>query len=106
MEENQNLSTITITEAIWALGNRFRTYRIACQMTQREVSEKSGVSLLTIRRFELGKTYNITLSNLIALLKAIDMADGLDELLPPMPPSPYAMAKLQQQQPQRVRHGK
>lgn len=106
MEENQNLAQLPIIEAIWTLGSRYRTYRIASQMTQKEVAEQSGVSLLTIRRFETCKTYNITLSNLIALLKAIDMTEGLNELLPPMPVSPYAMAKLQQKQPKRVRHGK
>ncbi|MBQ0057171.1 MAG: helix-turn-helix transcriptional regulator [Bacteroidales bacterium] len=106
MNNDESLAKKSTTEAIWTLGERFRTYRIACQMTQKEVSEISGVSLLTIRRFELGITYNITLSNLIALLKSIDMADGLDELLPPMPISPYALSKLQQKQPKRVRHGK
>ena len=106
MNEEQSIAQKPTTEVIWTLGARFRTYRIASQKTQKEISEISGVSLLTIRRFELGLTYNITLSNLIALLKSIDMADGLDELLPHMPVSPYAMAKLQQKQPKRVRHGK
>lgn len=106
MDELKNIKRMPNADIVKALGKRFREYRIASQMTQTEVSEKSGVSLPTIKRFELGLTYNITMGNFIALLKAIDYADGLAEILPEIPVSPYAMAKLEEKKPKRVRHGK
>lgn len=106
MNETENFSKASTADIVTALGRRFREYRIAASMTQAEVSEKSGVSLPTIKRFELGLTYNITMGNFIALLKAIDFADGLDDILPELPASPYAMAKAEMKKPKRVRHAK
>ena len=84
-------------QIIQALGKRFREYRIAARMTQKEVAGQSGVSLLTIRRFEQGYSYDIKLGNLIALLKA--------DILPEFPVSPYALARQEANKPKRVRHG-
>lgn len=106
MDNFRNIKRMPTADIVMALGKRFKEYRIASRMTQTEVSEKSGVSLPTIKRFELGLTYNITMSNFIALLKAIDYVDGLAEILPEMPISPYAIAKLEEKKPKRVRHGK
>lgn len=106
MDDFKNIKRMPNADIVMALGRRFKEYRIASQMTQAEVSEKSGVSLPTIKRFELGLTYNITMGNFIALLKAIDYADGLAEILPEIPVSPYALAKLEEKKPKRVRHGK
>jgi transcriptional regulator with XRE-family HTH domain len=92
-------------QIIQALGKRFKEYRIAARMTQKEVAEQSGVSLLTIRRFEQGYSYDIKLGNLIALLKAIDFADGIADILPEFPVSPYALARQEASKPKRVRHG-
>lgn len=93
MKELDNIAETPTSQIVQALGRRFKEYRIASRMTQKEVAEKSGVSLLTIRRFELGYSYNITMGNFIALLKAIDFADGIEGILPEMPISPYALAK-------------
>lgn len=106
MEELKNIQDMSNTEIIGALGQRFRQYRLTARMTQKEVSEKSGVSLLTIRRFELGYSYNITMANFLSLLKAIDFVEGMAEVLPDIPVSPYLLAKEQARQPKRVRHGK
>lgn len=86
-EELLDIRSLPAVQIIQALGKRFREYRIAAQMTQKEVSEQSGVSLLTIRRFEQGYSYDIKLGNLIALLKAIDFAEGIADLLPEIPAS-------------------
>lgn len=37
------------------LGRRFRDYRIALRMTQKEIALQSGVSVMTIVRFEKGE---------------------------------------------------
>ena len=104
MEETIDIKSMPTVQIIQALGKRFREYRIAARMTQKEVAEQSGISMLTIRRFEQGYSYDIKLGNLIALLKAIDFADGISDILPEIPISPYAMARQDTRKPQRVRH--
>ena len=104
MEETIDIKSMPTVQIIQALGKRFREYRIAARMTQKEVAEQSGISMLTIRRFEQGYSYDIKLGNLIALLKSIDFADGISDILPEIPISPYAMARQDASKPKRVRH--
>ena len=104
MEETIDIKAMPTVQIIQALGKRFREYRIAARMTQKEVAEQSGISMLTIRRFEQGHSYDIKLGNLIALLKAIDFADGISDILPEIPISPYAMARQDTSKPIRVTH--
>ena len=104
MEETIDIKAMPTVQIIQALGKRFREYRIAARMTQKEVAEQSGISMLTIRRFEQGYSYDIKLGRLIALLKAIDFADGISDILPEIPISPYAMARQDASKPKRVRH--
>src|SRR5690554_7509374 len=53
------------------LCRRLRMARLKVDITQAELAEKSGVSLITVKRAESGKG-NITLMTLIALLRGID----------------------------------
>lgn len=106
MDELTNIKRMSVPEIIQALGRIFKEYRLAARLTQKEVAAQSGVSVLTIRRFELGYSYNITMGNFISLLKAIDFTDGISEILPEIPVSPYALARLDEMKPKRVRHGK
>ncbi|MBR3417376.1 MAG: helix-turn-helix transcriptional regulator [Oscillospiraceae bacterium] len=68
------------TAVLHELSSRFRQYRIAYPLTRTELSEKAIVSVGTIARFENG--HEIGLLNLIKLLKALDLADNLDLLIP------------------------
>ena len=43
------------------------------RMSQKEMAEKSGVSLATISHFEQGVNQNMTLNNFISLLRIIGM---------------------------------
>ena len=70
------------------------------------MAEKSGVSLITLRAFENGKAVNITMGNLLALLRVIEQLEGIIEILPEIPISPYQLLKLQSKQKKRIRHGK
>lgn len=106
MKHEGSISNLVASEVVAALGERFKDYRIACDMTQKEVSDKSGVSVVTIRKFENGQLYNLTLATFIALLKAIDFAQGLDDVLPEIPVSPYELLKIEQGKRKRVRHAK
>ncbi len=94
------------SEIVTMLGRRFKDYRIGCDMTQKEVSQQSGISVVTIRKFENGNLYNITLGTFIELLRAIGFMQGLDDVLPELPVSPYELEKIQQGKRKRVRHAK
>lgn len=71
------------------LGQRFRDYRVALRLTQKEVSEQTGVSVMTIVRFERGEGSAIRLDNFVALMRAIQKLEGICNAIPEMPTSLY-----------------
>ena len=71
------------------LGKRFRDYRIALRLTQKEVADQTGVSVMTIVRFERGEGSAIRLDNFVALMRAIQKLDGIADAIPDMPASLY-----------------
>lgn len=62
------------------LAYRFKATRLSLNYSQSYVSNKSGVSLRTIKSFE--KDGTISLDNLIKILKVINVADNLDYIVP------------------------
>ena len=50
---------------------RFKAYRISYPLTQKELSDKSGVSLRSITRFESGE--DISLVNFMKLMNAMEL---------------------------------
>ena len=73
-----------------------------CNLTQREVAERSGVGLTTIYKFENGTAGNLSLSTFILLLKVIGQVDALDDLMPELPESPY-LVRRDEKKAQRIR---
>lgn len=71
------------------LGRRFRDYRLALRLTQKEIAEQSGVSVMTIVRFEKGEGATIRLDNFVALMRAIQKLEGIAECIPYIPESLY-----------------
>ena len=59
------------SELIRELGKKFSTYRKRMGFTQKEISEKSGLSVFTISSFENGSSTGITLISFTKLLRAI-----------------------------------
>lgn len=106
MNSEKHINQMRTPEIVAMLGRRFKDYRIGCDMTQKEVSEQSGISIVTLRNFENGKLYNVTLGTFIELLRAIGFMDGIDDVLPEVPVSPYELEKIQQGKRKRVRHAK
>lgn len=95
----------SIPELVKMLGSRFKDYRLRSAMTQKDVSEQSGVALSTIYKFENGTSGNMSLGTFLLLLKAIGQIGALDELLPELPDSAYLM-KDGNRKVQRIRHKK
>ncbi|MBQ3353780.1 MAG: helix-turn-helix transcriptional regulator [Bacteroidales bacterium] len=92
-------------EIVQMLGSRFKDYRMRCDLTQKEVADKSGIGLTTIHKFENGTAGNLSLSTFILLLKVVGQVNALDDILPELPPSPYLM-RSEGKKAQRIRHTK
>ena len=83
------------SDIIRQLGKRYGDYRKRMGYTQKEVAEKSGLSIFTISTFENGSSTGITMASFIKLLRAIDSLDEIEKLLPELPESPRALFKKQ-----------
>ena len=101
----ENYSDYSAPELVRMLGSRFKDYRLRANMTQKEVAEMAGVSVLTVYRFENGTVTNMALSSFLLLLKAIGCINDLSELMPEQPESLY-LHNGNQKKIQRVRHKK
>ena len=89
-------------EIISELGIRFREYRIFCGLTQKEVAEKSGVSIFSISQFEKGKARNIGFGTFLSLLRSIGFLGEAEKLLPALPALPSQLKAHNKKE--RVRH--
>ena len=98
-----DFSDYSAPELVRMLGSRFKDYRLKANMTQKEVAEMAGLSVLTIHRFENGMVTNISLTTFLLLMKAIGSINDLNELMPEQPESPY-LYKENNRKMQRVRH--
>lgn len=101
----KDFSEYSVTELVRLLGSRFKDYRLRANMTQKEVAEMSGLSMMTVHRFENGAIKNISLGTFLLLLKAVGSINDLNELMPEQPESPY-LYDDNQKKAQRVRHKK
>ena len=100
-----DLYEYTTPELVRRLGERFKDFRMRCNLTQKEVAERSGIGLTTIHKFENGSAGNISLSTFILLLKVVGQINALDDVLPELPESPYLMRKNEKKV-HRIRHSK
>ncbi len=98
-----NPDYITNYELMQLLARRLKSYRLAARMSQKEMSEKSGVGLATISHFEQGVKPNMTLGNFISLLRTVGMERRVADLLPELPMSPLALKQINKLIPKHVR---
>jgi hypothetical protein len=100
-----SLYHLTNKEIAERLAHAIRAWRISPQgaaMSQVDLAHKSGIGLTPLKRFE--KTGAITLRNLIALLRALNLLDGLETLVPePDAPGPLALLAAEQKKTHRKR---
>ena len=94
---------ITNQDIIALLCRRLKEYRLAARISQKEMAEKSGVSLTTISHLEQGVNRNITLNNFISLLRVLGLEQRLSDLLPELPVPPIALKQMNKYIPKRVR---
>ena len=73
------------------LGERLKRARLNRDMTQAEVADIAWVLKRTVLKAEKG---DVRLTDLIAILQALEMLDELDSFLPEPPLSPVQLLKL------------
>ncbi len=89
------------SQAILAqLAERVKKYRIDMNLSQAEFSQKAGISLKSVTNFENGS--DVKFSNFIKILKALELADNLELLVPDVSKRPSSFLASEKQR-QRVR---
>lgn len=100
-----SLQPLSNTEIALRLAKAMQSWRVSPEgagISQVELASKSGVGLTPLKRFE--KTGAITLRNLVALLRGLDLLDGLETLIPePGTPSPISLLNAERGKRPRVR---
>ena len=93
----------TGNDLLMLFAQRVKEYRLAAQLSQKELAELSGVSQATISHFEQGVNRNLTLGNFIALLRILGLEQRLMEIMPELPMHPMVLRKIEKLIPKRVR---
>ena len=93
-------SPISNARLLQIMGERISQRRLQRNRSQAHLANEAGVSKRTVERVEAGES--IQLSNFIRILRALDLLDGLDALLPEPLPSPLQQHKLQGRQRRRA----
>ena len=79
-------SAITSEAIIRELGASLKEYRTSREITQKDLAERSGVSLRSISRFEQGEDIKFEL--LVKLLRALELQENLGLLIPDVSRAP------------------
>lgn len=91
-------------EIVNRLGRIYKDYRMRANLTQKEVADKTGLTITTIHKFENGISNNISFNSFILLLKSVCRINAIADVLPELPESPYLIKK--DKKVQRIRHPK
>jgi putative transcriptional regulator len=97
--ETQNSDEAVLAE----LGRRLARTRLERNISQTRLGEEAGVSRATVERLEAGEPVKST--GLIRVLRALDLLEALDRLVPEPLPSPVERLKLRGRERQRARGG-
>ncbi|MCC6145265.1 MAG: XRE family transcriptional regulator [Rhodocyclaceae bacterium] len=81
----------TVEEWEVNLGEQMRALRLRANLDQITLAERAGIGLTAVKNLESGK--GATLKTLIKALRALDRADWLTTLAPPVSISPLQMLK-------------
>ena len=68
------------------IGTRLARRRLDRNLTQAQLARQAGISKGTVERMESGGSTQVT--NLIRVLRVLDLLQNVDSLIPPPVPSP------------------
>lgn len=69
-------------DIIAQLGYDYKRYRKALHLSQKQVHDKTGVSLFTISAFENGKGQGMSLAHFMLLLEVLGLQGSMQEIIP------------------------
>jgi transcriptional regulator with XRE-family HTH domain len=73
------------------MGTRIARRRLDMGFTQAQVAEQAGVAKRTLERIEAGASAQM--SNMIRILRVLDLLPGLDRMIPPELAGPIDLLK-------------
>ncbi|MEJ2539935.1 MAG: helix-turn-helix domain-containing protein [Gemmatimonadota bacterium] len=79
---------------------RLNAARLSRDLTQAELAHEAGVSKRTVERLEAGESTQLT--SFIRVLRALDLLERLEALLPEARPGPMDLLRREGQAPQRA----
>jgi len=82
------------------LGRRLARRRIDLQLTQADLAHEAGISKRTVERIEAGASAQM--ASIIRISRVLDLAPGLDQLIPPAGPRPMDLVKIKGKRRQRA----
>ncbi len=88
-------------DIIQELCRKLKSVRMSCCFSQQEFAERCGVSVITIKRIESGKANDITMGTLLKIMRISGTLEGVVDLIPDLPVSPYLINERTGQQIQR-----
>lgn len=88
-------------EIIQEMCQKLKSMRLSCCLSQQEFAEKCGMSIITIKRIESGKANDITMGTLLKIMRVSGTLEGVVDLLPDLPASPYLINEKTGQRVQR-----
>jgi transcriptional regulator with XRE-family HTH domain len=88
------------TAVLAELGSRLGAVRLARNLTQAELAKEAGISKRTLERIEAGQSAQLT--SFIRVLRALDLLERLELLLPPVQPGPMDLLRHGGKPPQRA----
>lgn len=76
-------------DIIKELCKKIKQTRLSCCFSQKEMAEKCGLSIITIKRIESGIVEDITLGTLLKIMRISGTLENIVDLVPDLPESPY-----------------
>lgn len=84
----ENAYSFSDKEIARILSARLKALRLSACVSQSEFARLADVSLSTIRRVESGRLFEVSFGNLLHILRAGGMLDGLADLVEEVPIHP------------------
>lgn len=76
-------------EIVLELCRKVKALRRSCCISQQEFAERSGVSMASVKRIELGAITDLNIGTLIKIMRACGVLEGILDLIPDVPESPF-----------------